>query len=368
MLSFTPTEEQQLLLDTLKRYAADQVRPAAHDADEGGAFPREIVETGLAMGLIPTALPEEMGGLGEMSALTGVLAAEALAWGDLSLALQVMQPALFAYPVALYGTAEQREHWLPPFLEEHPMPATAALLEPGILFDAANLKTTATADGDRVRLNGAKAYVPGAADAPIMLVYARSSETGALEAYLVARETPGVTVAEREKLMGVRALSTYRVHLNDAAVPAACRLGGAVGSDTTRLLDRSRVALAAMAVGVADAAAAYARDYAKQRVAFGVPIAQKQAIAFMLAEMAIEVDAARLMTWEAAWLIDSDADADAITRAAALAKGYADKAALFVTDGAVQVLGGYGFIREYPAERWLRNARGFTTFDGLAIV
>ena len=182
------------------------------------------------------------------------------------------------------------------------------------------------------------------------------------------RQLPGVTVGKREPLMGIRALPTYRVSFANAEIKAASRLGGAVSGfayNFEMLLQRSQIALAAMAVGVADAAAEYARDYAKQRIQFGVPIAQKQAIAFMLAEMAIEVDAARLMVWEAAWKLDEGQDA---SKAAYLAKQYADKAAMFVTDSAVQTLGGYGFIREYPAERWLRNARGFTTFHGLAMV
>ncbi|HLU10754.1 MAG TPA: acyl-CoA dehydrogenase family protein [Oceanobacillus sp.] len=365
MVSFTPTSEQQQLIDTIRRYAVNDVQPIAHEADESGHIPEDVVETGWQIGLVPTAIPEEFGGLGEMSAVTGVLAAEELAYGDLSVALAVMAPALFAYPVTLYGTAEQRENWLPIFAEEKPAPATAALLEPGVFFDPNQLQTTATVDGDKVRLNGVKAYVPLAENANIMLVYARDSETGNVDAYLVQRGIEGVEIEAQEKLMGLRALPTYRVKFNDARVDVPCKLGGAVGCNYENILNRSRVALAALAVGVARGAFEYARDYAKQRVAFGVPIATKQAIAFMLAEMAIEVDSARLMTWEAAWKLDKGEDA---TREAYLAKQYADKAALFVTDSAVQVLGGYGFIREFPAERWLRNARGFTTFDGLAIV
>lgn len=365
MVSFTPTEEQQQLLDTVKRYAANDIRSIAHESDEGGGFPASTIDKGWQIGLVPTAIPEEQGGLGEMSALTGALAAEELAFGDLSAALAVMAPALFAYPISLYGTAEQREVWLPHFLEEKAPKATAALLEPGIFFDAHDLKTTATPEGDKVRLNGVKACVPLASDAEIMLVYARNSETGAMDGFLVGRGAEGLEIEGDEKLMGLRALSTSRVKLNDVRVDVPCRLGGAEGCDYRAVLNRGRVALAALAVGVARASFEYARDYAKERQAFGAPIATKQAIAFMLAEAAIEVDAARLMVWEAAWQLDQGKDA---TKAAYLAKQYAEKAALTVTDSGVQVLGGYGFIREYPAERWLRNARGFTAFEGLAIV
>ena len=365
MVAFTPTEEQEQLIDIIKRFAANDIRPVAHEADENERVPAAVIKTGWDIGLVQAAVPEDLGGLGEMSVVTGVLAAEALAYGDLATALQIMTPALFAYPVILYGTAEQREHYLPLFLDEQLPHLSAALLEPGVFFDAHALRTTATVQGDKVIINGEKAYVPLAARAALMLVYARDSESGKVDAYLLETSTQGVTVGQREQLMGIRALPTYRVSFSNAQVDLNCRLGGVVGSNYDKLLDRSRVALAALAVGVASAAAEYARDYAKQRVQFGVPIAQKQAIAFMLAEMAIEVDAARLLVWEAAWKLDQGED---VTKEAYLAKQYADKAAMFVADSAVQTLGGYGFIREYPAERWLRNARGFTTFHGLAMV
>ena len=365
LVAFTPTDEQQHLIEVIKRFAKNDIQPMAHEADENERIPADIIKTGWDMGLLQTAIPEELGGLGEMSALTGVLAAEAFAYGDLSTALQIMTPALFTYPIILYGTAEQREQFLPLFLEDQVPHASAALLEPGVFFDPHNLKTTATIHGAKVTLNGEKAYVPLGASADWLLIYARESESGQTDAYLVEAGTPGLMIGKREPLMGIRALPTYRVTLANAEINLEARLGGAVGSNFDTLLNRSNVALAALAVGVANAAAEYAREYAKQRIQFGVPIAQKQAIAFMLAEMAIEVDAARLMVWEAAWKLDQGQDA---SKEAYLAKQYADKAVMFVTDSAVQTLGGYGFIREYPAERWLRNARGFTTFHGMAIV
>jgi alkylation response protein AidB-like acyl-CoA dehydrogenase len=365
MVSFTPTEDQQLLIDTIRRYAINDMRKVAHDADEASEPPLDVVKTGWQLGIVPSGIPEELGGFGELNAITGVLAAEELAFGDLSIAMHVMTPALFAYPLVLFGTAEQREQLLPMFLEENVAPATAALLEPGIFFDPNDLKTTASVTGDSVMLNGAKAYVPLAETAQYILVYARNSETGRTEAYIVEKAAAGVQIEQRELLMGLRALPIYRVNFNDVTISASARLGGAVGANINTLLNRSRVALAAMAVGVARASFEYARDYAKQRVQFGKPIAQNQAIAFMLAEMAIEIDGARLMAWEAAWKLDQGEDA---TREAYLARQYADKAVLFAADCGVQILGGYGFIREYPVERWLRNGRGFPTFDGLAMV
>lgn len=365
MVSFTPTEDQQLLISTINRYAINDVRKVAHEADEGSTPPMDVVNTGWQIGLIPSAIPEELGGLGELSALTGALAAEELAFGDLSVAMHVLSPALLAYPVVLYGTAEQRESLLPLCLEAEPAPVTAALLEPGIFFDPYELKTVATHQDGKIQLNGEKAYVPLAEDALWILVYARDSESGKIDGYLVEKGTAGISIQKREQLMGLRALPTYRVSFNNVVLEPSSRLGGAVGINYEAILNRQRVALTALSVGVARASFEFARDYAKQRVQFGKPIAQNQAIAFLLAEMAIEIDSTRLMAWEAAYKMDKGEDA---IREAYLAKQYADEMVLKVTDSGVQILGGYGFIREYPAERWLRNGRGFPTFDGLAIV
>jgi alkylation response protein AidB-like acyl-CoA dehydrogenase len=340
------------------------VRPAAHDADESGTTPPELMSTGWELGLLPSAIPEQYGGFGdEHSALTGALAAEELGYGDLALGLYLLTPNLFGIPLLHCGTEEQKQKWLPRLTDAEFVPATAALIEPRWDFNPLMLSTTAERVQNGYVLNGHKAYVPLAAEAEAMLVYAR--EGGATQAFIVEKGAGGVTVLEREKNMGVRALPTYEVKFEDVRVTRDARLGGEAGANTELLLNYSRVALASLAVGVARGAFEYARDYAKTREAFGRPIAQYQAVAFMLAEMAIEIDAARLITWEAAWTLDLGKDA---TKAAALAKQYADDAVLFVTDRAVQVLGGHGYIREHPVERWLRNGRGFSTFLGLAMI
>jgi acyl-CoA dehydrogenase len=364
MISFTPNDEQQLIINTVRRFAGERVRPAAHDADETGATPPEIIATGWELGLLPSAIPEQYGGFGDAhSALTGALAGEELGYGDLSIALYLLAPNLFGIPILHCGTEDQKKKWLPKLTDADFLPVTAALIEPRWDFSPYALSTTAERAQNSYVLNGHKAYVPLAAEAEAMLVYAR--ESGATQAFIVEKGASGVTVLEREKHMGLRALPTYEVKLEDVRVPRDARLGGENGCNSELLLNYSRVALSALAVGVARGAFDYARDYAKQRETFGRPIAQYQAIAFMLAEMSIEIDAARLMAWEAAWLLDQGKDA---TRAAALAKQYADEAVLFVTDRAVQVLGGHGYIREHPVERWLRNGRGFTTFLGLAMI
>jgi alkylation response protein AidB-like acyl-CoA dehydrogenase len=263
----------------------------------------------------------------------------------------------------LMGTEEQRQTYLPWFCDESVPKVTAALVEPAVLYHPRDLQTTAVAEDDGYVLTGAKCQVPLAQSAELLLVYA--SEAGKTQGFLVEAGAAGLQIGQREKLMGIRALPTYGLALEQCRVPRANRLGGEDGLDFGKILNHSRVGLGAAAVGMARAAYEYARDYAKERVQFGEPIAHRQSIAFMLAEMAIEVDAARLMVWEAAWKLDRDEDA---TAEATVMKHFVDDTVLQVADRAVQTLGGYGYVREYPVELWLRNARGFATFDGLAMV
>jgi len=364
MISFDPTEEQQMIVDAVKRFAEKEMRTVYRECDEEGDIPQDVIRKGWEIGLVPGGIPEKhMGFAEEHSALTGALYTEELAWGDLSIALHLLTPGLVAYPILLCGTEEQKETYLPQFCDVGFKPATAALVEPTIQFDPNALKTTAVLEGDTYVLNGRKAYVPLAADADLILVYA--AEEGATQGFLVESGSAGLEVGEREKNMGIKALATYELKLNDCRVPQANKLGGEAGCDFDKLMAYSRVATSAMAVGVARASYEYALAYAQERHAFGEPIASRQAIAFMLAEMAIDIDAARLMVWEAAWRLDKGKDA---TKEAYLAKMFADDMVMCVTDGGVQVLGGYGYIREYPVELWLRNGRGFATFDGLAMV
>ena len=360
MLGFQPDEEQQLIRDTVAEFAREQIRPIAHDADESGEIPSSVIQQAWELGLVQSTIPEAYGGVGAgSSAVTGALICEELACGDLSIALHILSPQLVTYPVITLGTNEQKEQILKNYIGTNFTAGTAALMEPRFGFDVNELATTAEQQNGEFVLNGTKCFVPLAADAAQMLVYARTSDS--VSAFLLPQDTPGLTVAERERNMGLKAVATYELNLDDCRVPAAAQLQG----DIEPMLNRSRVALSAMAVGVAKAAYEYAREYAKERKAFGMAIAQKQAIAFMLAEMAMEIDAARLLVWEAAWKIDSGEDA---TRESCLAKNYAADMVLKVTDNAVQTLGGHGYIRDHPVELWLRNGRGFATFEGLAMI
>lgn len=363
MFGFEPTQDQKTLIEAVRRYAQRELRLHLRSADEKGALPESVTRAGWELGLLPASLPEAFGGFGERSALTGVLAAEELAWGDLAGALALMAPNLVALPVLLKGSPQQKQELLPAFAADSYQPGSAALMEPRYDFDVAALETRAVRRNGSYVLSGVKCNVPYAAESAFMLVYAALE--GETQAFLVKRDTPGLVVGERESNMGVKALPLYSVELEDCAVPASQRLGGEGGADVSLLLDASRVAWAALALGVGRAAYEYALDYAKNRKAFGEPIAQRQAIAFMLAEMATELECARLLVWEAAWLLDQGKDAG---REAYLARNLADDMALMLADRAVQILGGHGYIRDYPVELWLRDARGFAVLEGLAIV
>jgi acyl-CoA dehydrogenase len=364
MVSLDPTEEQQMIVAAVKRFAENEMRAVYRECDEEGQIPDGVVQKGWEMGLVPGGIPEEYTGFAdEHSALTGVLFAEELAWGDLSIAMHLLTPGLVAYPILLCGTEEQRQSYLPQFCDVGFKAATAATIEPSLQFDPNALKTTAVLQGDTYVLNGHKTLVPLAADADLILVYA--AEDGTTQGFLVEKGAPGLEVGDRDRNMGIKALATYAIVLHDCRVPCALKLGGEKGCNFSQLLAHSRVAASAMAVGVARASYEYALAYAKERYAFGEPIASRQAIAFMLAEMAIDIDAARLMVWEAAWRLDRGEDA---AKEAYLAKLFTDDMVMRVTDGGVQVLGGHGYIREHPVELWFRNGRGFSTFDGLAMV
>jgi acyl-CoA dehydrogenase len=365
MVSFQPTEEQQLIREMVASFASEQIRPAARDADETGVVPEAIIQQGWELGIVNAAIPEQYGGSGEVpSAVTGSLLCEELAWGDLSIALHLLAPRLLIYPLLFAGTDEQKKRILPQFVDRGFRSASAATMEPSFGFDLGELATRAQRQNGSFVLNGSKCYVPLGASADYVLTYART-EAGRTDGFLVEKGAAGVTRVEREKHMGLKGLATDEMEFVRCVVPAPNQLGGEPGCDFKALMNRSRVGLAAMAVGVARAAYEYARDYAKDRKAFGVAIAQKQAIAFMLAEMAIEIDATRLLTWEAAWKLDRGEDA---TREAVLAKQYGANMVLKVTDNAVQVLGGHGYIREHPVEMWLRNGRGFAVFEGLVMI
>jgi acyl-CoA dehydrogenase len=364
MYSFEPTEEQAMLVDAVKRFAMNELRPAAHDADEEREFPLDIVEKGWELGILQASIPEEYGGFGEHSAVTGILAAEELGWGDLTGALSVMTPATFVLPILAAGTEEQKQSLLLPVIEAEWKPYVAAFIEPEFDFYPGEMKTSATLNGDAYVLQGQKAMVPFADRAESFLVYANLD--GKTQAFIVPPDAEGLEVGNREALLGLQALPTFGLKFNGVKVSKEARLGGEQGFEFEQIVAAANVAIAALAVGVSKAAYEYSLDYAKEREAFGGPIAQKQSIAFMLAEMATEIEAIRNLVWEAAWKLDQGLE-DA-PHAAYLALMGTSDLAMMITDRAVQILGGHGYIREHPVELWMRNGRGIATFPGLAMV
>ena len=362
MIDFEPSEEQALIVETVREFAKSELRPLSRECDESGKVPSELLARAHELGLVANGLPEDVGGGGARSAVTGALIAEELAWGDLSLALAILAPSLLGFAVADFGSAEQKTALLPELVTNASCPGTLALLEPRFDFDPYRPRTTARRDGASWVLDGAKCLVPWPDGVRNVAVLATASDS--LAGFVVPVDAAGLKTA-RGSYLGLRALPLAELELTGVRVPAEARLGGASGGDLRSLIARGRVGLAALGVGVARAAFELARDYAKERQAFGAPIATKQAIAFKLADMAIEIDGARLLVWEAAAALDAGRD---VTREAALAIHQVRRVALEVADGAVQVFGGHGYVREYLPELLLRNARGFSCFEALTLV
>lgn len=371
MISFGPTEEQEVVREAMREFADQVLRPAAREADEESRLPEGFLDQIAELGLTSTQLPESAGGAGEeRSPVTNVLVLEELAWGDPALAMAAASPALFAFPVADFGTEAQKAKWLPAFCGEGFHAGSLAWIEPSPVFDPLALATRAEAKGDAYVLSGRKRFVPMGERAEHFLVVTRAlangeAGPGALDAFVVPRDAEGLRVSEPENNLGLRALPTVSLELERVEVPAEARLGGEAGIDGRRLLAQTRTANAALLVGLSRAVMEYAIPYAKDRHAFDEAIAQKQAIAFMLSDMQVETEAMRWLTWKAASFLEQGRDA---TREAAQASAYAAEQAMKIADNGLQVLGGHGFIREHPVELWYRAARTLSVLEGTAAV
>lgn len=361
MIDFAPTEEQALIIETVRQFAENEIRPQCREADESGAPSPAVLAAAHELGLVANALPEAHGGGGERSAVTGVLIAEELGWGDMATALAILSPALSGLPVADFGGESLQSAVLPGLLDAQFAPGSLAITEPRFDFDVFHPQTTAKVDGDEVVLDGVKCQVPWLEGTRHVVVIA--GENGALAGFVVPTDAAGLA-AEPERNLGLNGLPTVELTLSSVRVPASARLD-ADDAALRGLVDRGRVAVAAAALGTARAAFEVSRDYAKERETFGQPIATRQAIAFMLADMAIEIDGARLLIWEAAAAMDRGEDSGRLTR---LAYDQTTRIALQVADGAVQVFGGHGYIRDYLPELHLRNLAGLASFEALALV
>ncbi|MCG8589675.1 MAG: acyl-CoA dehydrogenase family protein [Proteobacteria bacterium] len=362
MISFGLTEEQEVVREAMREFAADAMRPAARESDEASEISEDFLNTVWELGLTSTQIPEEFGGGGEArSPITNAILLEELAHGDATLALAATAPSLFANALVDFGSDEQKREHLPAFCGERYHTGSLAVLEPGPLFDISAPRTVAEPKGDGFVLSGAKHLVPMADRASHFLVVARNN--GGQDAFIVPRDAEGLTISAPEKNLGLKALPTGSLELERVELPAAARLGGSAGADVGRLLEGSRTALAAIMTGLSRAVLEYCVPYTKEREAFDEPIAKKQAIAFCLADMHIEIDSMRWLTWKAASKLEQGVDA---TRAVHFAHAYAAEKSMWIADNGVQVLGGHGFIREHPVEMWYRNARVLSVLEGTA--
>jgi acyl-CoA dehydrogenase len=363
MIDFEPTEEQALVVETVRQFAENEIRPRARECDEAAALPRDVLDAAHQLGLVANGWPEEHGGGGEPSAVLGALIAEELAWGDVSIALGILSPSLLGLPVARFGTAEQQQRVLPRLGGDQFVGGALAITEPRFDSDPFRPQTCAKRDGAEYILDGAKCQVPWIEGGEEVLIVARDGDD--LEAFLVPRDAAGIEI-ELEKNLGTHALPLAELSLTGVRLPAEARLGGDAGADVREIINRGRIGLSAVAIGMARAAFEASRDYAKERETFGQPIATRQAIAFKIADMAIEIDGARMLLWEAACALDAGKDA---TRYAALVYEQSKRTALRVADDTVQVFGGHGFIRDYLPEMYLRNAGGFiSSFEALTLI
>jgi acyl-CoA dehydrogenase len=367
MISFGPTEEQELIQQTVHAFAESEMRERARPCDEKHELPDEFLQKSWELGLVAGAIPEAYGGGGiGRSPVTNALVLEELAWGDVPLAAAAMTPALFVQPLLDFGTDEQKKTFLPLFAGSRFHAASLAILEPTFSFEVSNLRTLAEKKGSGFSLSGKKRLVPLASTASHLLVVARGARDGVagLEAFIVPRDAKGLTIApEPEKTLGFQCVPRFSVDLDRVEVSAEARLGGDRGIDGARLLAMLRTASAALGLGLARGVYELALPYAKERVAFGQPIAQKQVIAFMLAEMQIEVSSMRHLVWKAASLLEHGVDA---SRAATLALCYVNREVMKLADNGLQIFGGHGYIREYPVEMWYRNARALTVTESVA--
>jgi acyl-CoA dehydrogenase len=365
-VSFALTPEQRELRALAREFAENEIRPKAAEYDELQTHPVDVVAKAHEVGLMNVHLPEELGGLG-LSAFAGMLIGEELSWGCSGVAVSIVANTLGAAPVLIAGSDEQKRTWLPPLLEA-PILCAFALSEPDAGSDAARIKTTAERRGDEYVLNGSKMFISNAGHAAWSVVFAstdRSHGHHGLSAFLVPMGGDGVVIEKHLDKMGQRATDTSAFALHDVVVPAANRLGaeGDGFKIAMQTLDFTRPGTAAGAVGVAQAAYEYAVDYAKERVTFDVPIAMHQGVNFLIADMATEIEAARLLTWQAAWMLDSGYGRKA-TLYSSFAKRFAADTAMKVTTDAVQIFGGYGYMKEFPVEKLMRDAKLFQIYEG----
>jgi alkylation response protein AidB-like acyl-CoA dehydrogenase len=358
-------DEQKMIVETLDEFAEEVLRPAAPGADAAASYPPDLIAKAAELGITAINIPEDFEGIAaHRSSVTNVLVAEALAYGDMGLALPILAPGGVASALTHWGSADQQATYLPEFAGENVPQACVAIAEPQPLFDPTRLKTTAVRTPSGYRLDGVKSLVPAAADAELFIVGAQLNGRPAL--FIVESSAKGLAV-KADPSMGIRAAALGRLELSGVSVPLNARLGEdeATDDDYSEAIALSRLGWAALAVGTSHAVLDYVIPYVKEREAFGEPVAHRQAVAFMCANIAIELDGLRLITWRGAARAEQGLT---FTREAALAKRLgADKGMQIGLDG-VQLLGGHGYTKEHPVERWYRDLRAIGVAEGVVVI
>ena len=344
----------------VRELAAAKLRPAARDADERCALPESVLNDLWNTGIIQSEA-DALSDANSRSPILNAILLEELAAGDAAFAMAAGASIGFVSAVASHGSEAQRRALLPLFTDARYRPVSVAVVEPDFSFDVAALGTVANRTPRGFRLNGIKGPVPLAARSSHFLVIAQCE--GSTGAFIVERNCAGVSVGENRPGLGLRALETAAVSFKDVELLSGARLGESDSCDVQRIIDSSRIALAAIMTGVSRAVMEFVIPYLKDRVVHGAPLAQKQVIAFRLADMRIETDAMRWMTWKAASMLEKGADA---TRQAQLAYTYAGEQAMWIADEGVQMLGGHGYLRDNPVEKWYRDIRSLSVLEGAA--
>lgn len=364
MIDFKLTEEQEAIRRTAREFAKKEIIPIAAEYDEREEIPWQVVEKAFEAGLMNLTVPVEYGGQG-LDYMTSALISEELAYGCLGIHGSFGANGLALTPLLIAGTKEQKEKFLKPFCTK-PQLASFCLTEPNAGSDAAGIRTQAKPDGDEWVLNGSKCFITNGGVASLYTVFAtvdRSKGLKGITAFLVPADTPGIRGGKKEKKLGDRASQVGEVILEDVRVPMENLLGEVGGGFKIAMqtLDITRPGVGASAVGVARRALEEAIKYSKERKQFGRPICENQAIQFMLADMAMQVDAARLLVWRSCWMLDQGLR---VSLEGAMAKCVAGDVAMKVTTDAVQILGGYGYIRDYPVEKLMRDAKILQIYEG----
>lgn len=365
MIAFEMTDEQREMRDVARKFTRNQIIPAAKELDEKAEMPIAIINNAFKFGLWNLNLPEKYGGL-DLDHCTEAILLEEIAYGCLGVCGAWAGNSLGLTPILIAGTEEQKDRWLPQFGEK-PIFAAFCLTEANAGSDVSAVRTQAKRVGDEYVLNGVKHFITHGGIAEMHTVFARTGEPNSgvkgLSAFLVPRNAPGMSIGKVEDKMGDRASHISELIFEDVRVPVADRLGeeGQGFKIAMQTLDRTRMSIGAAAVGVSRRAYEEALEYSKQRVQFGKPLCKNQAIAFMLADMATEIEAARGLVWHAAWKIDSG---DADPKLGAMAKLYAADKAMQITTDALQIFGGYGYMKEYPMEKLMRDAKILQIYEG----